>query len=208
CLMLNYLGQGALLLVHPAAVANPFYLMAPDWGRLPLVAIATLACIVASQAVISGAFSVTHQAVQLGFLPRLKTEHTSAKAAGQIYIPAVNWGLLFMVILLVLGFRESGRLASAYGIAVTGTMLITTMMLAVLVFQVWRWNRILATVTIGVFLIVDGTFFASNITKIPDGGWFPLLVAGVSFTVLSTWAKALALPPAPLGCLAVPLTGF
>ena len=141
---------------------------------------------------ISGAFSVTHQAVQLGFLPRLRTEHTSEKAAGQIYIPAVNWGLLAMVILLVLGFRESGRLASAYGIAVTGTMLITTIMLGVLVFQVWHWNRLLATATIGLFLLVDGTYFASNITKIPDGGWFPLLVAAVSFTVLTTWAKGRA----------------
>src|SRR6185312_11113100 len=166
CLMLNYLGQGALLLEHPAAVANPFYLMAPDWGRLPLVAIATLACIVASQAVISGAFSVTHQAIQLGFLPRLRTEHTSAKAAGQIYIPAVNWILLVMIIGLVLGFRQSTRLASAYGIAVTGTMLITTIMLAVLVFKVWRWNKLLASVVIGLFLAVDSIFFASNITKV------------------------------------------
>jgi KUP system potassium uptake protein len=189
CLMLNYIGQGALMLGHPATAVNPFYLMAPDWARLPLVGLATAATIIASQAVISGAFSVTHQAIQLGFLPRLKTEHTSAKALGQIYIPAVNWGLLGMVILLVVGFRESSRLASAYGIAVTGTMLITTLMLGVLVFQVWRWNRILATATIGVFLIVDGTFFASNITKIPDGGWFPLLVAAISFTVLTTWAK-------------------
>jgi len=189
CLMLNYVGQGALMLGNPAAAENPFYLMAPDWARLPLVGIATLATIIASQAVISGAFSVTHQAVQLGYLPRLRTEHTSERAAGQIYIPAVNWGLLIMVILLVVGFRESGRLASAYGIAVTGTMLITTMMLAVLVFTVWRWNRFLAAATIGLFLVVDGTFFASNITKIPDGGWFPLLVALVSFTVLTTWAK-------------------
>src|SRR3954463_15544213 len=189
CLMLNYIGQGALMLLHPQTAENPFFLMAPDWARLPLVFIATAATIIASQAVISGAFSVTHQAVQLGFLPRLRTEHTSAKARGQIYIPAVNWGLLFMVIVLVLGFRESGKLASAYGIAVTGTMLITTMMLGVLVFQVWHWNRLLSIATIGVFLIVDGTFFASNITKIPDGGWFPLLVAAISFTVLTTWAK-------------------
>ena len=126
CLMLNYFGQGALLLGTPSAVENPFYLMAPEWARLPLVFIATAATIIASQAVISGAFSVTHQAVQLGFLPRLRTEHTSARAAGQIYIPAVNWGLLAMVVLLVLGFRESTNLASAYGIAVSGTMIITT----------------------------------------------------------------------------------
>jgi len=204
CLMLNYLGQGALLLDNPAAVANPFYLMAPEWGRLPLVAIVTLACVIASQAVISGAFSVTHQAIQLGFLPRLKTLHTSEKAAGQIYIPFVNWTLLIMVVLLVLGFRESGRLASAYGIAVTGTMLITTIMLGFLVFQVWRWNRILATVTIGVFLIVDSIFFASNITKVADGGWFPLLVAGISFTVLTTWAKGRQLLREQLASSALP----
>jgi KUP system potassium uptake protein len=158
--------------------------------------------------VISGAFSVTHQAVQLGFLPRLKTEHTSAKAAGQIYIPAVNWGLLFMVIVLVLGFRESGKLASAYGIAVTGTMLITTIMLGFLVFQVWRWNRVLATVTIGLFLLVDGTYFASNITKIPDGGWFPLLIAAISFTVLTTWAKGRQLMRQRLSESALPLSVF
>ena len=208
CLMLNYLGQGALLLGHPAAAANPFYLMAPEWARLPLVAIATAATIIASQAVISGAFSVTHQAVQLGFLPRLKTEHTSEKALGQIYIPAVNWGLMIMVILLVLGFRESGRLASAYGIAVTGTMLITTVMLGVLVFQVWRWNRLLATAAIGLFLLVDSAYFASNITKIPDGGWFPLLVAAISFTVLTTWAKGRALMRERLQQSALPLAIF
>ena len=208
CLMLNYIGQGALMLGDPKTAINPFYLMAPDWARLPLVGIATAATIIASQAVISGAFSVTHQAVQLGFLPRLRTEHTSAKAVGQIYIPAVNWGLLFMVIMLVLGFRESGRLASAYGIAVTGTMLITTIMLGFLVFQVWRWNRVLATLTIGTFLLVDGTFFASNITKIPDGGWFPLLVAGISFTVLTTWAKGRQLMRQRLSESALPLEVF
>lgn len=188
CLMLNYMGQGALLLGSPAAVENPFYMMAPEWARLPLVFIATAATIIASQAVISGAFSVTHQAVQLGFLPRLRTEHTSERAAGQIYIPAVNWGLLIMIILLVLGFRESTKLASAYGIAVSGTMIITTIMLAVLIFTVWKWNRVLASVTIGVFALVDGSFFASNLAKIADGGWFPLVVAAVIFTVLTTWA--------------------
>src|SRR3954453_34775 len=208
CLTLNYLGQGALLLGHPEAAANPFYLMAPDWARLPLVGIATAATIIASQAVISGAFSVTHQAVQLGFLPRLRTEHTSEKAAGQIYIPAVNWGLLLMVVLLVLGFRESGRLASAYGIAVTGTMLITTLMLSVLLFQVWRWNRYLATAAIGLFLLVDGVFFASNITKIPDGGWFPLLVAAASFTILTTWAKGRLLMRRRLEESVLPLAVF
>ncbi len=193
CLVLNYFGQGALLLGTPSAVANPFYLMAPEWARLPLVFIATAATIIASQAVISGAFSVTHQAVQLGFLPRLRTEHTSAMAAGQIYIPAVNWGLLVMVVFLVLGFRQSTNLASAYGIAVSGTMIITTIMLGVLIFQVWKWNRVLAALVIGLFALVDGTFFASNITKVADGGWFPLAVAGVIFTLLTTWATGRAL---------------
>ena len=208
CLVLNYAGQGALMLGDPHAATNPFYLMAPDWARLPLVAIATCATIIASQAVISGAFSVTHQAVQLGYLPRLRTEHTSEKALGQIYIPAVNWGLLSMVILLVLGFRESGRLASAYGIAVTGTMLITTIMLGVLVFRVWNWNKLLAGATIGLFLLVDGTYFASNITKIPDGGWFPLLIAAISFTVLTTWAKGRLLMRTRLQQSALPLPVF
>ncbi|MGQ0659729.1 KUP/HAK/KT family potassium transporter [Sphingosinicella sp.] len=154
--------------------------------------IATAATIIASQAVISGAFSVTHQAVQLGFLPRLRTQHTSARAAGQIYIPAVNWGLLVMVVLLVLGFRQSTNLASAYGIAVSGTMIITTVMLAVLIFQVWQWNRIYAALTIALFAIVDGTFFASNIAKVADGGWFPLVVAALIFTLLTTWATGRA----------------
>src|SRR6185369_4973234 len=208
CLVLNYMGQGALLLDHPEAATNPFFLLAPEWARLPLVFLATVATIIASQAVISGAFSVTHQAIQLGFLPRLRTEHTSEKARGQIYIPAVNWSLLAMVILLVLGFRESGKLASAYGIAVTGTMLITSLMLGVLVLQVWKWNRILASATIGLFLIVDGAYFASNITKIPDGGWFPLLIAALSFTVLTTWAKGRQLMRDRLAETALPLAVF
>jgi KUP system potassium uptake protein len=208
CLMLNYMGQGALLLGNPAAVENPFYLMAPEWARLPLVCIATAATIIASQAVISGAFSVTHQAIQLGFLPRLRTLHTSEKAAGQIYIPAINWGLLAMVLVLVLGFRESTKLASAYGISVVGTMLITTVMLAFLLFKVWRWNRWLAAGTIGLFLAVDGTYFASNITKIPDGGWFPLVVAALLFTVLTTWATGRRLMRERLEESALPLPVF
>lgn len=188
CLVLNYMGQGALLLGNPAAVENPFYLMAPEWARLPLVFIATAATIIASQAVISGAFSVTHQAVQLGFLPRLSTRHTSEKAAGQIYIPAVNWGLLVMVILLVIGFGKSTNLAAAYGISVSGTMIITTMMLAVLIFRVWKWNRLVAFLTIGLFGLIDGAFLISNLTRVANGGWFPLLVAAVIFTLLTTWA--------------------
>jgi KUP system potassium uptake protein len=208
CLMLNYLGQGALLLDDPSAVQNPFFLMAPEWARVPLIIIATIATIIASQAVITGAFSVTHQAAQLGYLPRLRTLHTSEKAAGQIYIPAVNWGLLVMVVALVLGFKASTNLASAYGIAVTGTMLITTVMLTVLIFQVWRWNALPATATIGLFLVVDGAYFASNITKVPDGGWFPLTVAAVLFTVLTTWATGRRLMRERLEETALPLPVF
>jgi KUP system potassium uptake protein len=208
CLVLNYMGQGALLLDNPAAATNPFFLLAPEWARLPLVGLATVATIIASQAVISGAFSVTHQAIQLGFLPRLRTEHTSAKARGQIYIPAVNWGLLAMVIILVLGFRESGKLASAYGIAVTGTMLITSVMLGVMMVYVWKWNRVVSIGATALFLLVDGAYFASNITKIPDGGWFPLLVAAISFTVLTTWAKGRQLMRQRLSESALPLAIF
>lgn len=188
CLLINYLGQSALLLTDPAAAENPFFFLAPEWARLPLVILATLATIIASQAVISGAYSVSQQAVQLGFLPRMRILHTSAKAAGQIYVPLVNWGLLLLVILLVVGFRSSSNLAAAYGIAVTGTMFITACMLGVLTFAVWKWHPVLAALVTGAFLIVDGLYFASNITKIPDGGWFPLLVAAVTFTLLTTWA--------------------
>jgi KUP system potassium uptake protein len=208
CLILNYMGQGALLLQTPAAATNPFYLMAPEWARLPLVGIATMATVIASQAVISGAFSLTHQAIQLGYLPRLKLLHTSERAAGQIYIPVINWSLLVMVLVLVLGFQESTRLASAYGISVVGTMLITTLMLAVLVYRVWKWNRLLAGLTIGLFLAVDAIYFSSNITKIPDGGWFPLVVAGVLFTVLTTWAKGRTLMRERMEEAAIPLPVF
>jgi KUP system potassium uptake protein len=189
CLMLNYMGQGALLLDTPSAAHNPFFLLAPEWARLPLVILATLATIIASQAVISGAFSVTQQAMQLGFLPRLKITHTSAKAAGQIYVPIVNWALLIMVILLVLGFKSSSNLAAAYGIAVTGTMVITACMMGVLTFSVWRWPPLLAGAVTGLFLVIDAAYFLSNATKIPDGGWFPLCVAAVVFVALTTWSK-------------------
>ena len=208
CLLLNYLGQSALLLTTPDAVKNPFFLMAPDWARLPLVILATMATVIASQAVISGAFSVTQQAVQLGFLPRLRILHTSAKAAGQIYVPLVNWVLLVFVILLALGFRSSSNLAAAYGIAVTGTMFITACMLGVLTFAVWKWHPALAGSVTGGFLIIDGAYFASNATKIPDGGWFPLLVAAVAFTLLTTWATGRKLVRARLHEDALPIDIF
>lgn len=188
CLLINYLGQSALLLRNPAAAENPFFLLAPEWARLPLVILATLATVIASQAVISGAYSVSQQAVQLGFLPRIRILHTSAKAAGQIYVPFVNWGLLILVIMLVVGFKSSSNLAAAYGIAVTGTMFITACMLGVMTFAVWKWHPLVATVVTGAFLVIDGLYFASNVTKIPDGGWFPLLVAAIVFILLTTWA--------------------
>jgi len=208
CLMLNYMGQGALLLSNPAAVENPFFLMAPEWARLPLIVLATAATIIASQAVISGAFSVTHQAIQLGFLPRLKLLHTSARAAGQIYIPAVNWGLLAMVLVLVMGFGQSTRLAAAYGISVVGTMLITTAMLSFLVFRVWRWNRWAAGALIALFALIDSAFFLSNIAKVADGGWVPLLVAALIFTVLTTWARGRAILRQHLQADEMPLDTF
>ncbi|MFC7497763.1 potassium transporter Kup [Enterovirga sp. GCM10030262] len=188
-LMLNYLGQGVLLIGDPEAISNPFFMLAPDWFRLPLVIIATLATIIASQAVISGAFSVTQQAIQLGFVPRLRILHTSASAAGQIYIPIVNWALMVMVIALVLTFGNSSNLAAAYGIAVTGAMFIDTCLLAIVLLSLWKWKPWLAIPLLAVFFIVDGAYFAANLTKVPDGGWFPLLVGLVVFTLLTTWAR-------------------
>ena len=208
CLLLNYLGQSALLLDNPRAIDNPFFRLAPDWAQLPLIGLATIATVIASQAVISGAYSVTQQAVQLGFLPRLRITHTSASAAGQIYVPLVNWLLLIFVLLLVLTFRSSGNLASAYGIAVTGTMVITSLMVGILVFTIWKWNRWAAGLLVGAFLIVDGAYFASNVTKIPDGGWFPLLVGACAFTVLTTWANGRRLLRERLFESAMPLDLF
>jgi KUP system potassium uptake protein len=188
-LMLNYLGQGALLLHSPAAIENPFYLLVSESWRVPLILLTTVATIIASQAVITGAFSVIRQAVQLGLFPRVVVEHTSEQAEGQIYVPLVNWALLIAVILLVLMFKNSSNLASAYGIAVTGTMLITTVMAAVVLLKLWNWPKWAALPLVGLFAIVDGTYFVSNLTKVFDGGWFPLLVAVIAFTMLTTWSR-------------------
>ncbi|OYU14725.1 MAG: potassium transporter Kup [Alphaproteobacteria bacterium PA4] len=207
-LLLNYFGQSALLLGNPAAIANPFFLMVPEAVRLPLVFLATMATVIASQAVISGAFSVTQQAVQLGLLPRMKINHTSAAAAGQIYIPIINWTLMAFVILLVLGFQSSSNLASAYGIAVTGTMLITTLMMVMLELTVWKWNRWLVIASATVFLTIDTAYFASNLTKIVDGGWFPLLVGAIAFTFLTTWARGRKLMQERLRESAMPMEVF
>src|SRR5438309_7669502 len=188
-LLLNYFGQAALMLRVPAAADNPFYMMAPETLRLPMVALATIATIIASQAVITGAYSVVQQAIQLGLMPRLRIAHTSERAAGQIYVPFINWTLMILVILLILGFRDSDNLAAAYGIAVTGTMLITAIMLSVLELRVWKWPLWLVVIEIGVFVSVDALYFASNLTKLFAGGWFPLLVGTIAFILLTTWAK-------------------
>ncbi|MEA3052638.1 MAG: system potassium uptake protein [Sphingomonadales bacterium] len=188
-LMINYLGQGALLISAPGAIHNPFFLLAPDWFRLPLVLIATAATVIASQAVISGAFSVTQQAIHLGYIPRIKITHTSAAAASQIYIPTINWALMIMVILLVLVFQTSSNLTAAYGIAVTGAMFIDTCLLAVVLFALWGWNRWLAGGILALFFMVDAGYFAANLLKVPSGGWFPLMIGFIAFTFLTTWAK-------------------
>ena len=193
-LLLNYMGQGAMLLSQDPAdaletVKNPFFFLAPETFRLPLVILATLATIIASQAVISGAFSVTQQAIQLGFIPRLRITHTSEHAAGQIYIPVVNWALMIMVILLVLTFGSSSNLAAAYGIAVTGAMLIDGVLISVVLFTLWKWPAWKAVPLLAIFFTIDLLYFGANLLKVPDGGWFPLLIGAIAFTLLTTWAK-------------------
>lgn len=187
-LVFNYFGQGALLLDNPQAVKSPFFLLAPEWALIPMVLLATAATVIASQAVISGAFSVASQSVQMGFLPRMEIRQTSSKAHGQIYVPFTNWTLYLAVVYLVLTFQSSSNLAAAYGIAVTGTMTIDTILIA-FVLVAWRWSPLLVIPLIGTFLCVDLAYFAANAIKIPQGGWFPLGIALVSFVVLTTWKR-------------------
>jgi KUP system potassium uptake protein len=207
-LLINYFGQGALLLSNPAAVANPFYLLAPEWALFPLVALSTLATVIASQAVISGAFSITLQAMQLGYAPRLKVEHTSDSEIGQIYLPAINWLLLFSVIALVIGFGSSSRLAAAYGIAVTGTMLITNLLAFSVVRWLWGWKFWQAFFCVLPFVLIDLAFFSANSTKITDGGWFPLIFGLAVFTLLTTWKRGRSLLHDKLGQDAIELAPF
>lgn len=188
-LLLNYFGQGALLIANPAAVSNPFFLMAPGWALYPVVVIATIATVIASQALISGSYSLTMQAVQLGYSPRLDIQHTSAQEKGQIYIPAINWALMVACIGLVLGFRSSSNLAAAYGVAVTTTMVATTILFFVVTRERWRWSLPVAIMIGGVFFVVDVAFWGANLLKIPHGGWFPLVVGAIVFTLLTTWKK-------------------
>jgi KUP system potassium uptake protein len=188
-LLLNYFGQGALLLTAPQAAVNPFYRMVPGWALYPFIVLATAATIIASQAVISGAFSLTRQAVQLGFSPRIQIEHTSSAEIGQIYVPIVNWALMLCTVALVLGFRSSSAMAGAYGVAVTSTMVITTVLLYFLSREVWGWGRAWAGMLTTFFLTFDLAFFAANALKIPQGGWVPLLIAGGALLLMSTWKR-------------------
>ncbi len=207
-LILNYFGQGALLISEPSAIDNPFFRLAPDWAQWPVLGLATAATIIASQAVISGAFSVTRQAVQLGYLPRLKVLHTSEAEIGQIYVPFVNWALLGAVIMLVLGFGSSTNLAAAYGVAVTGTMFIDTLLLSFVVLLAWKIPRWQGIAMLVVFLIVDVSFLGANLTKIPDGGWFPLFAGLALFVLLTTWKRGRALVRAGQARDAIPVETF
>jgi KUP system potassium uptake protein len=207
-LTLNYFGQGALLLHQPAARENPFFLLAPEWAIYPLIGLATLATIVASQALISGAFSLTHQAVQLGYCPRITVKHTSHTEMGQIYVPEVNWAIGAACIALVLGFKSSSNLAAAYGIAVTGTMSITTLLFHRVMRDLWRWPRWRSWPLTVSFLAVDLSFFGANIVKFEDGGWFPIAVAAVVFVLMSTWKRGRALVGDMLRDAGLPLELF
>ncbi len=208
-LILNYMGQGALALREGEAIMNnPFFMLAPAWFQIPLLVIATFAAIIACQAVISGAFSVTQQAIQLGFMPRLRIKHTNASTMGQIYIPIVNWALMIMVILLVLTFGSVTNLTAAYGVSVTGAMLLDTCLLSVLLFSFWKWNKIWAGLLVGLFFIVDGMFFAANLTKIPEGGWVPLAISGVALLLLTSWSRGRSLIIAQMRETAMPVQVF
>jgi KUP system potassium uptake protein len=212
-LMLNYMGQGAMILsMDPAqalqTVKDPFFLMIPDAVRLPVIIIALFATIIASQAVISGAFSLTQQAIQLGFMPRLRIQHTSKDAYGQIYIPVVNWALMVMVIFLVLFFGSSSNLAAAYGIAVTGAMFIDTCLLSVVLFSLWKWPKWKALPVLAAFFIIDIAYLGANLLKVPDGGYFPLVIGMIIFTLLTTWALGRKLMMARLREAAMPLKVF
>jgi KUP system potassium uptake protein len=188
-LLLNYFGQGALLLEQPDAVENPFYEMAPEWALFPLVIIATLSTVIASQALITGAFSITMQAIQLSYLPRLAVKHTSSEERGQIYIPAIKWLLMLSCIALVLTFRTSSNLAAAYGVALTTTMVITTLLLYVVQRELWKWPRAIAILFTAFFITIELAFWGANLVKIPAGGWVPLLIGVLGLALMTTWKR-------------------
>ncbi len=207
-LLINYFGQGALLLTNPAAAEQPFFLLAPQWSHIPLVVLATCAAIIASQALISGAFSLTRQAVQLGYCPRLDIAHTSSHEMGQVYVPQVNWALMVMTIAIVVGFKSSSALAAAYGIAVTMTMLITALLLHVVMTERWHWPLPLALLVTGTFLAIDGAFFLGNALKILHGGWLPLVIGTAIFTAMTTWKRGREILGARLTARSIPIDSF
>ncbi len=207
-LLLNYFGQAAFVLANPDAIRNPFYLMLPEWALLPMVVLATCATVIASQAVISGAFSITRQAILLGYIPRLKIQHTSERAIGQIYVPFVNWMLYAAVVALVLAFGSSERLALAYGIAVSATMVIEVLLLMVVARRLWRWSWPAVVAVVGLMLAVDATFLASNCAKFLAGGWFPLAFGAVIFTLLITWKRGRTLMQKRISEQGIPLKPF
>ena len=207
-LVLNYFGQGAMLLADPSKVGNPFFEMAPPWALYPLIALATCAAVIASQALITAAFSVTKQAIQLGYLPRLRVLHTSVRETGQIYLPFVNWGLYTCIVLAVVMFRSSSNLAAAYGIAVTTDMLITTVLTFFVIRYAWKYPLILCVAATGAFFVVDFLFFASNLLKLFDGGWFPLLIGGSIFMLMLTWKEGRRLMGETQLAEAIDLRGF
>ncbi len=207
-LVLNYFGQGALLLGDPEAIQNPFYLLAPDWALIPMVILATVATVIASQAVIAGAFSVARQAVQMGLLPRMMIVHTSGKEEGQIYVPFTNWTLYLAVVALVIGFKSSSNLAAAYGIAVTGTMLIDTVLVSFVMVLIWKWGKFLTALVIIPLLLIDIAFFSANALKIPDGGWFPRAIGLISFTILTTWLRGRKLVGEEMSKNSIPMEAF
>jgi KUP system potassium uptake protein len=207
-LVIQYFGQGALLLQRPEAIENPFFLMAPEWMLIPMVLIATAASVIASQALISGVFSLTRQAIQLGYAPRLSIIHTSREEIGQIYVPLINWILMICTLWLVGHFKTSTNLAGAYGIAVTGTMVITTLLAYFVARRNWDWSRAKALGVVSVFLFIDLAFLGANIPKIPDGGWFPLVIGGIVFFVMSTWQRGRAIVAERLRRTAHPISDF
>lgn len=207
-LLLNYFGQGALLLETPSAAENPFYLLAPTWAIYPMILLALAAAVIASQAVISGAYSLTMQAVQLGFIPRMKIDHTSAREIGQVYLAGVNWALMFGSVAVVLAFKTSSNLAAAYGIAVTSTMVITTLLLHVVARERWGWSAALAGAMVAVFLLIDLAFFGANIVKVAQGGWLPLGLAALIFIVMTTWKAGRRLLMERIERLAMPLDEY
>ncbi len=207
-LLLNYFGQGALLLDHPSLAVNPFYHLTPDWALYPMVGLATMATIIASQAIISGVFSLTFQALQLGYLPRLRVFHTSEEEQGQIYIPRVNWLLFIATVLVVLGFKSSSSLAAAYGVAVSTTMVITTLLGYMAMRQLWKWHQIAAIVATIFFLTIDLSFFTANMLKILQGGWYPLVAGGLVYLLMSTWIKGTETVASQINDYIQPLKSF